>query len=279
MIFCFALCWVGVPSIGRSSTLSHSGHGRLWPNPLWPALWPTLAKPTLADVTVTKPTLDNFRVLAKFSEPKKPKPQRPKTHNQTLTPNPGEGPAGPLPSGPHTLHQTTRRRTPPPPDPPPRRTEVDFGQFDFGQLAQIVDFRVVICVFCVFVCVFVVWGGVWFVLVWCGKPPQLHTTTREVQTCTFQGTGASNTSKIPREDPEREEKRILRREREKKSEILGLPPLGFGAPNVGNTLFLGLGLQVAGQKKQTRGTKKTKCVCVCVGCVCVCWCVCVLVCG
>ena len=38
-------------------------------------------------------------------------------------------------------------------------------------------------------------------------PPGLHTTTRELQTCTFDGPGASNTTKKPREDPQRETKR------------------------------------------------------------------------
>ena len=44
-------------------------------------------------------------------------------------------------------------------------------------------------------------------------PPGFHTTAQELQTCTFPGPGASNTTKIPREDP--------RREREKKNENEG----------------------------------------------------------
>ena len=45
-----------------------------------------------------------------------------------------------------------------------------------------------------------------------------HTTARELQTCTFQGPCASNTTKIPREDPQRDTMRRKRwREREKKS--------------------------------------------------------------
>ena len=73
-------------------------------------------------------------------------------------------------------------------------------------------------------------------------PSGLHTTARELQTCTFQGPGASNTTKIPRKDPqEREKERKWRRERGKKSEILG--PAPFGAPPEGPTLrgpiFLG----------------------------------------
>ena len=61
-------------------------------------------------------------------------------------------------------------------------------------------------------------------------PPGFHTTARELQTCTFQGPGASNTTKIPREHSKRE------REREKsengsgrgkkKREIVGPPPSG-----------------------------------------------------
>ena len=38
-------------------------------------------------------------------------------------------------------------------------------------------------------------------------PPGLHTTTRELQTRTFERPGASNTTKIPREDPQRGKKR------------------------------------------------------------------------
>ena len=35
----------------------------------------------------------------------------------------------------------------------------------------------------------------------------LHTTTRELQTCTFEGPAFKNTIKIPREDPQRKTKR------------------------------------------------------------------------
>ena len=39
-------------------------------------------------------------------------------------------------------------------------------------------------------------------------PPGLHMTTRELQTRTFERPGASNTTKIPREDPQRGKKRM-----------------------------------------------------------------------
>ena len=53
-----------------------------------------------------------------------------------------------------------------------------------------------------------------------------RTRQPELQTCTFQGPGASNTTKIPREDPQRGKKeRILRREREKKARNFGPPTL------------------------------------------------------
>ena len=57
-----------------------------------------------------------------------------------------------------------------------------------------------------------------------------HTTARELQTCTFQGPGASNTTKIQREDTQRDTMRAKRwREtKKKKRKILGLPP--FRAP-------------------------------------------------
>ena len=54
-------------------------------------------------------------------------------------------------------------------------------------------------------------------------PPGFHTTARELQTCTFERPGASNTTKIPREDPQRGKKRtnFVAGEGKKKREILG----------------------------------------------------------
>ena len=46
-------------------------------------------------------------------------------------------------------------------------------------------------------------------------PPGLHTTARELQTCTSEGPGASNTTKIPREDARREKKTREDPQREK----------------------------------------------------------------
>ena len=54
-----------------------------------------------------------------------------------------------------------------------------------------------------------------------------HTTTRELQTCTFERTGASNTTRIPRKRPkERKKNKKLWREREKKARNFGPPPFG-----------------------------------------------------
>ena len=39
------------------------------------------------------------------------------------------------------------------------------------------------------------------------QPPGFHTTARELQVCTFEGPGASHTTKIPREDPHEKEER------------------------------------------------------------------------
>ena len=64
-------------------------------------------------------------------------------------------------------------------------------------------------------------------------PPGLHTTARELQTRTFERPGASNTTKIPREDPQRESKINFRRDREKKARNFGPPtlrPPTFRAP-------------------------------------------------
>ena len=58
--------------------------------------------------------------------------------------------------------------------------------------------------------------------------PGLHTTTRELQTCTLEPPGASNTTKIPREDPRREEKRTNYEagEGKKSANFLALHPSG-----------------------------------------------------
>ena len=45
---------------------------------------------------------------------------------------------------------------------------------------------------------------VWALWLSC-ETPALHTTTRELQTRTFERPGASNTTKIPREDPQKKE--------------------------------------------------------------------------
>ena len=56
------------------------------------------------------------------------------------------------------------------------------------------------------------------------KPPGLHTTTRELQTCTFEGSGASKTPRKFHEKTAREGQKkneMVAGEGGKKSEILG----------------------------------------------------------
>ena len=56
-----------------------------------------------------------------------------------------------------------------------------------------------------------------------------HTTTRELQTCTFERPGATNTTKIPRKRPKERAKRLKKTvagEGTKKREILGPHPSG-----------------------------------------------------
>ena len=84
-----------------------------------------------------------------------------------------------------------------------------------------------------------------------------HTTTRELQTRTFERPGPSNTTKIPREDPQRGKKRMNLNggTGKKKTRNFGPPTLRdptlsgplngphlppFGAPPFGAPLFLGL---------------------------------------
>ena len=72
------------------------------------------------------------------------------------------------------------------------------------------------------------------------SPQGFHTTARKLQTCTFEGPGASNTTKIPREDPQREKKSENGCGRGgKKLEILGPPP--FEPQLLTPYFFLGLG--------------------------------------
>ena len=63
-------------------------------------------------------------------------------------------------------------------------------------------------------------------------PPGLHTTTRELQTRTFERPDASNTTRIPRKRPKEREKRTENcgGESEKKEQNFGPPP--FGPPTV-----------------------------------------------
>ena len=92
---------------------------------------------------------------------------------------------------------------------------------------------------------------VWALELWCETPAALgpsglHTTTRELQTCTFDGPGASkHHQKTTRRHTVREKKSETGGgRRKKKREILGLPPFGappFGAPPFGARFFLGLG--------------------------------------
>ena len=68
-------------------------------------------------------------------------------------------------------------------------------------------------------------------------PTGLHTTARELQTCTFEGSGASNTTKIPREDTQRDTKRAkMGSGKGRKSAKFWAPP-PFGPPTLrGHTL-------------------------------------------
>ena len=98
-------------------------------------------------------------------------------------------------------------------------------------------------------------------------PPGFTRQTQELQTCTFHGPGASNTTKIPREDPrEGRKERILWREREQKARNFGPPtlraptfsgfgPLPFGPPPFRPPLGLAPGLH---EKNQTSKNHKKK---------------------
>ena len=76
---------------------------------------------------------------------------------------------------------------------------------------------------------------VWALGLWCetpaaSGPPGLHTTTRELQTCTFEAPALQHTTRIPREDPrETQKERNGGGKGKKKRENFG-PPTPFGAP-------------------------------------------------
>ena len=76
------------------------------------------------------------------------------------------------------------------------------------------------------------------------RPPGLHTTSREHQTCSFERPGASNTTKIPRKDQQERENENCGGRGKKKREILALPPVGpptfsmFGPPPFGALPFV-----------------------------------------
>ena len=77
-------------------------------------------------------------------------------------------------------------------------------------------------------------------------PPGLHTTTRELQTRTFERPGASNTTKIPRENPQRERRRNEisgGREQKKSAKFWAPHPSGptLRAPNPSGPTFSGFG--------------------------------------
>ena len=73
--------------------------------------------------------------------------------------------------------------------------------------------------------------------------PGLHTTARELQTCKFQGSAASNTTKIQREDPlEREERKNVAGE----GKSAGPPPSSGGPTLRGPLIFLGWGPHPSG---------------------------------
>ena len=72
----------------------------------------------------------------------------------------------------------------------------------------------------------------------------LHTTARELQTRTFEGSGASNTTKIPREDTQRDKKSENGGGRGKKSAKFWAPTIRaptLRGPALGGPTFSGFG--------------------------------------
>ena len=122
--------------------------------------------------------------------------------------------------------------------------------FVFLLLCVAVCFCVVaVLLLCCYCCCCCVRGGCVCVCL-CVGPPGLHTTTRELQTCTFERTGASNTTKIPRKRPKERGKQNKTVAGEgKKARNFGPPPFGpppfgphnFGAPQLRGPTTSGFG--------------------------------------
>ena len=87
-------------------------------------------------------------------------------------------------------------------------------------------------------------------------PPGFHTTARELQTYTFKGPGASNTTKFPREDPQRKSENGGGRGK-KKREILGGP--AEGGPGRGSRAGgPAQGVSGGGNEKKSKKSKHLK---------------------
>ena len=83
------------------------------------------------------------------------------------------------------------------------------AEVELAEVEQMVFTLFLLSLFHFFFCfVFLLFYTFWFLPI---SLIGLHTTTRELQTCTFQGLGPSNTTKIPRKDPkrEKEERKIV----------------------------------------------------------------------
>ena len=138
----------------------------------------------------------------------------------------------------------------------PTLAKTRFGQTDFGQNRLWPKPSLTCCVWCVaclFVCVCVCLcecvccvGGCWFhgfrygvSCVGVGFKVLALVDSPRAQACTFQGPGASNTTKIPPREGRKNENCGGRGE--KKREILGSPPFGpppFGPPPFGPPTLL-----------------------------------------
>ena len=82
-------------------------------------------------------------------------------------------------------------------------------------------------------------------------PPGFHTTVRELQTRTFGGPGPSNTTKIPREDTQRETKRAKMGAGEEKKKARN-----FGPPTLRGPIFSGFGPHSLGHHHDTHQIQK-----------------------
>ncbi len=187
------------------------GHGRLWPNRFWPKFgWPTLAKPTLANFSVSV-------FWPNFLNPKSPNPKDPNPYLGERAELSWPHPSGSTFSGFRVVVVVARPLLPPLDRP---KFCASFPLLHFRSFWDLSGCRVKP-----------------------RRPQSRRGFTRQPENSKrahLRVPAFNHTTKIPREDTQRDTKRAKWwREREKKARNCGLPTLR--GPTLQGPIFLGLG--------------------------------------